>query len=100
MYPLPSFTAERCPKVGLRIRGASESRAGRTALVEPQGILAKHSRPGITGEPCNAVVEETFGVGQPARAQRRRPAFEPCETILRVAFTKHIEHFQCLVVTL
>src|SRR5438105_14697792 len=80
LYPRPAFDRERLLEIRFRV-GAAERRPRGTALIPPQGVFPEHPLTRVAREACHAVAQKPLGIGGPACAQARRPAFEPHQTV-------------------
>jgi len=65
VHPLPSLEPQGVVQVGLRQIILAQGCTRSAPLVVPQRILAEHARPLVGGKPCDAVVQNTLGVGRP-----------------------------------
>ena len=98
VHPFAPFGRERLLQVALRLRRPTQRRAGRSALVQPQCVLAEHSLTPIIDESGKPFVQHALGLRRPAGAQLGGTGFEPDKPIPRVSLAQDGELLQRVVI--
>src|SRR5262245_43884214 len=96
--PVPSLDRQGLFEVCLCFRVATERRACRTALVQPQRLFAEHLGTGVARIAGQTVGEELVRISGSARAEARGSAFEPHDSIAWKCLTQLRELRQRVVI--